>query len=532
MQDIARPDSLSRQTYWVGVRSLERQTLLKRYNLSQNPFSEYVAENEPEIDGYFVPTPYYASILERAENSRSMILFGARGAGKSAARLKCFKDLWRGDEPETGRPLTITLDDFSRALQAGLSRLTLAHLIDEVNYLAIEAIIIWLSKQSEDERNKRLDDLSKPEYRQLVDATEAFYLSKPDYVRQMTGTQARKLLNQAIGYRALASIGGRIEPFTALIGKVIEAIVNHWADSDVDIDSDLSKLLKAPKSVQSSADYARAVLGKLVGIVRSLGFSGLCVLVDKVDETDATGDSADASAKLLHPLLANIQLLEIDGLGWIFFLWDRLRDRYASGKLNIRLDKIPSAPITWSAGDLETLINERLRHFSDGAVQEFRTIADETAPSIEELIALSNSSPRELVRLLDTVFREHEQVYASEAESPPLSGHTVNSAMDLYSAEAVKQTIAQKHLQQLVRLKELPFTNQDAQEAFKVNPNAARNRVKGWEDAGLVAQVGTQPAIGDAGGKPAFLYNVLDPRLRRVLEHRIPLGPEYEGRED
>jgi hypothetical protein len=61
--------------------------LLARFSFNDNPFANYVAENEPDIEHYFVRPPYYGAITERGRASRSMILFGARGAGKSATRI-------------------------------------------------------------------------------------------------------------------------------------------------------------------------------------------------------------------------------------------------------------------------------------------------------------------------------------------------------------------------------------------------------------------------------------------------------------
>ena len=59
-------------------------------------------------------------------------------------------------------------------------------------------------------------------------------------------------------------------------------------------------------------------LGDLAGI---FDFSGVAVLIDKVDETEATSNSADQTAALIHPLLSRVQLMEIKDFCWIFFLW-------------------------------------------------------------------------------------------------------------------------------------------------------------------------------------------------------------------
>lgn len=69
------------------------------------------------------------------------------------------------------------------------------------------------------------------------------------------------------------------------------------------------------------------------------GFTGVCVLVDKLDETSETDNSVEATARLIHPLLANIQLLEVDGFSWMFFVWGNVEDHF-NNKLKIRLIKL------------------------------------------------------------------------------------------------------------------------------------------------------------------------------------------------
>jgi hypothetical protein len=106
-------------------------------------------------------------------------------------------------------------------------------------------------------------------------------------------------------------------------------------------------------------------------VSRVFGFSGVTVLVDKVDETVHTNNSSTATASLLYLLLANTQILEIEGLSWLFFLWDKLRDEYAGDVFPVRLDKIPNTVISWDNRFLVDLTERRLAHFSHSKVSEF-----------------------------------------------------------------------------------------------------------------------------------------------------------------
>ena len=68
--------------------------LLEKLGFTDNPFANYVAENEPNIEQYFVRPPYFDEVATRGQARRSLVIFGARGAGKSATRLTFYKDCW------------------------------------------------------------------------------------------------------------------------------------------------------------------------------------------------------------------------------------------------------------------------------------------------------------------------------------------------------------------------------------------------------------------------------------------------------
>jgi hypothetical protein len=67
--------------------------LVQALLLKENPFEHYVAETEPNIAEYAVKPPYFEAIDARAKNNSSYVLFGDRGAGKSATRLTVFNEL-------------------------------------------------------------------------------------------------------------------------------------------------------------------------------------------------------------------------------------------------------------------------------------------------------------------------------------------------------------------------------------------------------------------------------------------------------
>lgn len=146
---------------------------------------------------------------------------------------------------------------------------------------------------------------------------------------------------------------------------------------------------------------------------------------------------------------------------------------------------------------------------------------------------MSMRSPRELIRILDTMVREHDDEFAHLAASPRLVQSSIDRALDKYALDAVGRMFDPVHQQQLARLKLVSFINKDVQQAFRINDQSARNRIRAWVDAGIVSQTGTRQAEGGAGGKPSNEYSITDLRVKRLLKRDVPLGPvlEDEGEE-
>ncbi|HOU55135.1 MAG TPA: hypothetical protein PLQ97_14495 [Myxococcota bacterium] len=503
----------------------------------ENPFANYVAENEPNIDEYFVRPPYYTTVRERGFSSKSFILFGARGAGKSATRLALFKQVWNAVERHESAPLTITLDDFSRILVRGLRGVSTREFLFDLGYLVVEAVLVWLSGLNDEERHVCVRALNKDQEKLAVTLVDKFYLSRPQVTRDISATQALKLLNQAWTGRSSLWIQKRWTSIVEVIGQIAKALARTEADVDVPVDESLKAMLAAPQETWNEAHFARALLQRYVEFAQAFGFSGVTVLVDKVDETPLTSNSATSTAQVLFPILANTQLLEVDGFGWSFFLWDRVREQYSNDQFPVRLDKIANAEISWTTIYLQNLVNERLRYFSDKKVVSFAQLCDPTVDSntaLREIVEISMQSPRELIRILDTVVREHDEL-TTDIEPPPLlSPASIEAALDQYAIDTAKRMYSNSKvvLQQILRLGKNLFTNRDLQVAFKMNPNSARNRISTWTDTGIVTLTGSRPAEGGVGGKPAHEYSVVDQRVRRLIDRTLSLGAEYELDED
>lgn len=513
-------------------------TIVSALSLKSNPFEHYTAETEPNIADYAVKPPYLSTISQRAATTTSFILFGDRGAGKSATRITLFQELWgkkAGQKSGESVPLAVNYIDFTTAV-AKFKKGTFGEsdFIHEASYLVVETILSWLSSLTDEEREIYTEGLDKDERSLVIALLKSFYLSRSDLERRVSERNALTLLNQAWTTKSAFWIGKRWDKVAAIGGMIVDLFTKKYVTDSADVSDKVEKLINSFSG--GAGNYSgRLVLEKLVDFVKMFGFSGIVILIDKVDETEVTNNSAEATTKLMHPLLSHIQLLEVDGFAWHMFLWSQVKPYLESDQYRVRLDKIAYSTITWDSAFFMRMLDERILFFSEGRLKFSDLFTnDSNVPQIvNDLIGTSMRSPRELIRLMDTIITEHDIAHADSGETVLINNQSVEDGQDKYVKDRIDSVYNEKTLGQIYRLQSLKFTNKDVQTRFRVNPQSARNKIKLWEDAGIVKHTGTRAAEGEQGGKPSYEYSVVDARVERVIRKGLVAYDELpEGEED
>lgn len=509
------------------------KTLVETLSLSGNPFEHYTAETEPNIADYAVRPPYLQAISDRVRGLSSFILFGDRGAGKSATRLTVYSEIWKcqSDNGKANKknPFVVNLTNYSSIQDVfRRGRLQEREIIAIVAFVVVEQILAWLSSLEEDDRQIYIEGLDEGERTLVFALLTGFYLSVPEMDRDVSTSEALKLLNSAWTTKSVVWATKRWDSLSTIIAAVVNVLSRNQIDESIDIAAPAEMLLKSLKGEAPNAP--RAILGKLVELVKAFGFAGVCVLVDKIDETPATSNSGEATARLIHPLLAHIQLLEVPGFSWILFLWSNVKAHF-NAKYAVRLDKIANANITWNVPSLREMIDARLIFYSSGKMS-FPNLLSEDLNSdkiFADLANMSLNSPRELIKLMDIVFREHD---ARGDDAPELLDQiSLEIGQDKYAVENIGAWFDEKLLQQVLRLGKVSFVNTDVQSAFIIGGQGARVKVKNWEDAGLVRQSGTAPS--ELGGKRVYRFVVADVRVERIIVKKLEsvVGAVFENLE-
>ncbi|MGE0280830.1 MAG: hypothetical protein AB7P20_09490, partial [Rhizobiaceae bacterium] len=172
--------------------------LTEALGFNGNPFEHYVAELEPNIAEYAVKPPYFEVIDTRSKNTSSFLLFGDRGAGKSATRLTIFKEIWKAKAEGRQVPLAVNLIDFSDMTGGkSIKNLSEASLIQSVAFIVIESLLTWLSSLEEDDRQVYLEAQDAEEKAVCYELLRDFYLNRPGAKRERSAHDAMALFNQA-----------------------------------------------------------------------------------------------------------------------------------------------------------------------------------------------------------------------------------------------------------------------------------------------------------------------------------------------
>lgn len=183
------------------------------------------------------------------------------------------------------------------------------------------------------------------------------------------------------------------------------------------------------------------LLRKLQGILKTLSFSGVVVLVDRVDEPHLINGSADQMKAFLWPMLDN-KLLKHAGVGFKLLLPIELeqfiqrenRDFYERARLD-KQNLIPS--LEWTGEALYDVASSRIRACAEPGREPVLTDLFDGAVSQRRLIDAFRMLrvPRHLFKFLYRLFVAHCNAHTDEDPSWQISSELFESVLAVYSRD-------------------------------------------------------------------------------------------------
>jgi hypothetical protein len=485
------------------------QQFLDHHGIARNPFAEEDAATDPVFKDHCIDSTYHPTwdkVYGDPREPSTAIVFGEKGAGKTAVSLQIARHLEQFNRDNSGqRLLVIHYDDFNPFLDRFRDRLgrsqrrpdrvlaqwKLWDHMDAILAIGVTGLIDRLLDVKNpstmvqcDVSPADVEKLDRYQARDLLLLAACYDQSTAATFKGRWHELRRKLkfwpymawwdLALGIGWSVLwlvilivvisRGLVTELTPFwftlalVLLIGpwvpylwrltktfflarKVLRRIRtgNHEANPlrQLLMHFTPQELSSQPLPTKDSTDDRYEMLLKLQGVLKSLGYRGIIVLVDRVDEPHLINGSAELMKSLVWPMLDN-KFLKHPGLGIKLMLPVELtrfidreeRDFYQRARLD-KQNMIPA--FEWTGEALYDVTNARIRACaSPGATPSLRMLI---APSLSDarLIEALRSLrvPRRLFKYLYRLLVVHCNAHSDENPVWQVSPETFEATLAL-----------------------------------------------------------------------------------------------------
>jgi hypothetical protein len=466
---------------------------------TNHPFSHTNADEEPFLQDYFVAPPFFDGVVGDAGQPNSCFVLAPRGGGKSAQRRMI--EQWSLENGVLG----VTYDRFEFSVGQTVDDVGLPY---HMRNIIIRILISYLSFLANDPNLLTKLDRSK---RESISHYAHVYLG------EMTGDSLYEILGE------LKSIPDRIKEFWHKNVGILEPIINVLLKKYGLESIDLPDVIQEEKKLSASYKHQLEIIRDLC---REIGIRSIYVLIDKVDETEETGNEPNKTYLLIRPLVRDLELLGLEGYGFKFFLWDQIEPFFRE---DARPDRVAQYQLKWSRQALETVLNKRLLAFSDGRINTFlELMSKDPGYSPDSVLSiLANGSPRNLIRFCRRIFDVQAEM---DPSSKSISPEAIDQASIIHSDQIAAELYGREISKSLQRVgRELFTINFLANEVFKTSHvNTSRNKVTEWQKTGVVVQIGTVSI--PQSRRPVNLYYVSDPSMNRLINRDVSLRSFIQDR--
>lgn len=463
--------------------------LYESLGFAKHPFSKTNADEEPDLSNYFVPPPYFDAVVGDASSPSACVVLAPRGAGKTALRRMV------ESHSLDSQFLAVTYDRFEFSAGEKVEDVTLQYHLRNIITRILLSFLSYLSECPDVSRN-----LTKNERKQL-----SLFVSS--YLGNLTGDRLQELMKE------LKSLPERFKEFWSKNVGFMESVINFILKS-YDLEKiDLPDGKHEEKRLTSTYKYQ---LEQLLILVKKLRFKSIYILVDRIDETEQTGNNPEASYRLIQPIIKDLELLGLDGYGFKFFLWDKIEPYYRG---DARPDRVSQYKLGWTRNGLKSVLEKRLKAYSNGKTSSLNNLMTKaTAIDIDDAVCIiANSSPRNMIRFCETILAIQAE---RDPDSTSIDFTSVDQASIVFSETLCGELYGDEVIKYMQKVgRELFTINFVANDVLKVTVQAARNKIQAWTNTGIIKQVGT--IVVPSAKKPVNFYCVIDPTAVRLIHRTV-----------
>ena len=452
------------------------QEFLEHHGIAGNPFAEEDAQNDTVFKRTCLETtfhPAWDKIYGNPADPSTSIVFGEKGSGKTALKLQMVRqfELHNATHPDA-RTFVVLYDDFNpfldrfvsrcgagRAVEKALGQWKLWDHMDAILSLAVTRLVTAVT-----EPGARYPRLTRPQARDLALLAACYDQSTaesfPVRWRRLRGRTGYRVWMgnwpRVLAFGALAVAGAAIAagiargelgwtrqwwPWALLVTALLPAgwrrlratwqawrITRSMRCGNRTVGQLARSLALVPEvdlAGQPLPAFARSddryeLLGKLQAVLAALGWTGMVVVVDRLDEPHLINGSADRMRQVIWPILDN-KFLKVPGLGFKLLLPQELyrfieREGEAFNQ-RARLDKQNLVPsLEWSGETLYDIASTRVKAASVGTPPA--TLAQLFDPAVDQRRLIDGLRglrvPRQLFKFLYRLLVAHCHSHTDE----------------------------------------------------------------------------------------------------------------------
>ena len=452
------------------------QEFLEHHGIAGNPFAEEDAQNDTVFKRTCLETTFHPSwdkIFGDAAEPSTSIVFGEKGAGKTALKLQMQRQYENHNaETRDSRTFVVLYDDFNPFLDKFVSRVGPSRPVEKVlsqwklwdHMDAILALSVSQLSQEIIEGGRSAHHLPPSKARDMAvlaalydQSTTATFPARWKVTRRRVRYHAWRglwpfLLGVAATVSLVAAIGVSLTqgstdwtasfwPWCALVAawmpwgwKRIRSWWKAWriVSSMRTGNRTISQLTRAlaripdvdlagqPLPLSARSDDRYELLEKLQGVLTAFGYTSIVVIVDRLDEPHLINGSAERMRQVLWPMLDN-KFLKSTGLGFklllpveLYRFIERENEQFNQ---RARLDKQNLVPsLEWSGETLYDIASQRVKAASVGTPPA--TLSQLFEPEVDQRRLLdglrSVRVPRHLFKFLYRLLVAHCHAHTNE----------------------------------------------------------------------------------------------------------------------
>lgn len=471
---------------------MDELAFFRKMGLKANPFQYTNADEEDSLQDYFVPPPYFQSVWGNPKKPSSCVIFAPRGGGKSAQR-KMIEIRSIGSAV-----LALQYSRFEFERGQNLTDIDLIYHLRNIIRICLIGLLMQIY-----EKDLNHTSFSSTERHQIMELCK-FYLQdmNPDQV-----------INAA---KSIMSSFDKAKEFFKRNLWSINSILNSLFSK-----IGLSAINTSEKDgVRGISKPSKNHLEIVVSIIKQLGFDSIYILIDKVDETQLTGNDAKASYELIEPILRDLELLQTKNVAFKFFLWNEIYPFYEKWA---RPDRISQYNLKWKVDELKEMMKLRLQTYkTNGAPYFYDLLNPDMSAGVKKaieylLFTFCHGSPRDMIRICQQMSVEQLR---RDQYLGRIGFEAVTEGFNVFCGDRAKEVVPEDILRELQKTHRLDFTvNFVANEVFKIGTNGARAKIKTWLNTGIVKHIDDIRQSGSK--KPVYHYAVTDSRVAKFIFSEI-----------